>query len=88
AVAALSTGMALADPAPGDLTRYLRCIDLERQMRVEAATLAEEPNAVADWNTWSSGVRQWFRVQCLDLSGEQSVLPGPMDSALLKADKI
>lgn len=85
AVAALATGMALADPVPADLTRYLRSLDHERRLRVAAAEEAGEFQIAEDWRAWCSGVRHWFRIQCLGLEGEEGVLPGPLvDSAAEK----
>ena len=79
AVAALVTAMALADPAPSDLTRYLRSLDRERDLRVGAAEEAGRPEVAERWRHWASGARQWFRVLCLDLPAEQAWLPGPLD---------
>jgi hypothetical protein len=79
AVAALATAMALADPAPGDLTRYLRSLDHERRLRVSAAEGAGELAIAEDWRVWSDGARHWFRVLCLGLDAGQ--LPGPSEAA-------
>jgi len=85
ATAAMASAMALADPLPGDLTRYLRCVDHERELRLAAAETAGEPDVAADWRAWSTGVRLWFRVHCLGLEGEEAVLSGPLESAVLGA---
>ena len=79
AIAALATGMALADPVPGDLTRYLRTLDNERVLRVVAAEEAGELQIAADWHAWCKGVRHWLRIQCLGLRGAEGVLPGPLE---------
>jgi aminopeptidase YwaD len=84
AVAALATAMALADPRPQDLTRYLRSVDHERQARVDAALAAGEDAVAEDWRVWCTGVRQWFRIMCLHLEGEQARLPGVMRSLSLE----
>ena len=76
-VAALATGMAMADPRPTDLDRYLKSLVEEKRVRVGAAMEWDEPELVAAWEAWSEDVRQWFRIQCLSLEGEDAVLPTP-----------
>jgi aminopeptidase YwaD len=78
AVAALVTALALADPRPGDLTRYLRSLDRERDLRVAAAEEAGRLEVAEAWRRWAAGARQWFRVLCLDLPEDQAWLPGPL----------
>ncbi len=84
AVTALVTAMAIADPRPQDLTRYLECVNRERVMRVRVAEEAQELALAEDWRTWSSGVRNWFRIECLGLQGKGNELPGVMESAYIK----
>lgn len=79
AVAALATALAIADPVPGDLTRYLRSLDHERRLRTSAAEGAGESGLVEDWRAWCDGARHWFRVLCLGL--DRSELPGPIETS-------
>lgn len=78
ATAAMATTLAIADPIPEDLTRYLRTLDHERRLRVQVAEEAGEFQIAEDWRAWCSGVRHWFRIQCLGLTGAEGVLPGPL----------
>ncbi len=75
AVAALSTALAIADPKPTDLDRYLKSMLRAKHVRLQAALNAEEPEVAEAWDLWYSDVRQWFRVHCLGLEGEEGVLP-------------
>ena len=61
----VSALMALADPKPTDLDRYLRSLRTEIDVRLEAAaTVGDE--AIADaWKAWSTGARLWLRALCL-----------------------
>ncbi|MFT7668860.1 MAG: aminopeptidase YwaD [Planctomycetota bacterium] len=86
AIAALVTAMALADPEPGDLTRYLTTLSSERVLRIVAAEEAGEVEIAEDWRAWCSGVRHWLRIHCLGLQGADGILPGPLESAALKRD--
>jgi len=86
AVAALATGLAVADPVPDDLTRYLRSLDHERRLRVSAAEEAGEFEIAEDWRAWCSGARHWLRIQCMWLEGEEGVLPGPLESRALEQE--
>jgi len=63
--ALMSTAMALADPVPADLQRYLLSLNEELNVRVEAARLVEDEDLVRMWKDWSFGARQWLRVECL-----------------------
>ena len=67
AIAALATAMAVADPKPTDLDRYLKSMVRARQVRVSAALGALETELAEDWEAWYFGVRQWLREQCLSL---------------------
>ncbi|HUR27316.1 MAG TPA: M28 family peptidase, partial [Planctomycetota bacterium] len=64
--------LALADPRPGDLERYLRTNLLEKKLRVAAARDAKDAELAEQWNTWSESVRQWFRRECLRLVPEET----------------
>jgi len=74
-VAALSTVLAIADPLPTDLERYLESLSFERRLRIEAAEEWEEPEVADRWRAWSDGARQWLRIHCLGLEGDDAVLP-------------
>lgn len=74
-IAALSTVLAVADPQPTDLERYLESLTFERRLRVEAAEEWEEPEVAEEWRAWSDGARQWLRVHCLGLEGDDALLP-------------
>ncbi len=75
AVSALATALAIADPKPTDLERYLKSMLEAKHLRVGAALAAEEPEVALAWEDWFRGVRHWFRVQCLGLTGEDAILP-------------
>lgn len=64
-VAVLSTALAIADPRPADLDRYLRTNSEERKLRVQAALDAGDSELAERWRKWSDGARQWLRVECL-----------------------
>jgi len=66
--AILSTALAMADPRPGDLDRYLRCLSIERDLRLDACAEAEMEELGELWKTWCTGTRMWLRDQCLGLS--------------------
>jgi aminopeptidase YwaD len=61
----LSTALSVADPKPADLDRYLQSLDMERDVRVEAAEAAEDQALAQQWRDWCDGARHWFRVECL-----------------------
>ncbi|MDP6368111.1 MAG: M28 family peptidase, partial [Planctomycetota bacterium] len=67
-VAIMATGLALADPRPEDLERYLKTLDLERNLRVAAAVEQEDADTAAAWRAWSTGARHWLRAHCLNLN--------------------
>jgi len=66
-VAALATGLALADPRPTDLDRYLRSLLAEKHMRMAAAEEAGRPDNAEAWRQWCEGTQAWFRAQCLGI---------------------
>jgi hypothetical protein len=72
-VALMSTALALADPKPGDLDRYLRSLNEEENVRVQAATTATQPELAEKWHRWCTGARQWLRVQCLRIPASEQV---------------
>jgi len=63
--AAGATALALADPRPSDLDRYLRSLNEEENVRVQAAEGARRPELAQKWRDWCDGARQWLRVECL-----------------------
>ncbi|MCB9913805.1 MAG: hypothetical protein H6828_01500 [Planctomycetes bacterium] len=77
AVAALCTALAVADPEPGDLDRYLKSMSRARRVRVDAARAVGNEEIAAAWTAWNEGVRHWFRALCLDLEPEAADAPGP-----------
>ncbi|MEO6711202.1 MAG: M28 family peptidase, partial [Planctomycetota bacterium] len=60
--------LALADPRPADLDRYLRTNLAEKKLRVGAAKDAKDEELARQWEAWSEAVRQWFRRECLRLA--------------------
>ena len=68
AAAILTTALCAADPRPEDLDRYLRSLDQEERIRVDAA-LAEGDDELAQlWRDWCTQTRVWLRTECLRLS--------------------
>jgi hypothetical protein len=65
-VAAGATALALADPVPADLERYLLTNREELDLRVRDALEAEDGALAERWRDWCTGVRHWFRALCLD----------------------
>lgn len=65
--AVLTTALALADPLPTDLDRYLRTLNRERVIRIEAALEAEEEELAEQWREWTTGARLWLRQEILRL---------------------
>ena len=46
-------------------------------------TAAEEAGCLdvaEDWRNWPSGARQWLRVLCLPIEGDEAWLPTPLES--------
>lgn len=60
--AILSTALSVADLRSSELPRYLGCIQLDRALRLAAATEAERPDVAERWSTWFGGVEKWFEV--------------------------
>jgi hypothetical protein len=65
-VALLATGLALASAEPGDLDRYVRTLERERQLRVGKAE--GDAALAAHWEEWCNGVRGWLRELCLGVA--------------------
>ncbi len=70
ACAVAAATLALADPKPADLDRYLRTNLAEKKLRIAAAKDAKDEELAAHWESWSEAVRQWFRRECLRLAPE------------------
>ncbi|MCC7014707.1 MAG: M28 family peptidase [Planctomycetes bacterium] len=71
ALALSATALALADPKPADLERYLRSLNEERKLRVAAAEAEHEPELAEAWRQWTDGARRWLRVECLRIPEEE-----------------
>ena len=59
--AIVSAGLALADMGPADVKRHLATNELERRLRVDAATAAGNAAAVDAWGAWCDGCASWLR---------------------------
>lgn len=70
-VALMATALALADPLPGDLDRYLQSLNAEENVRVAAALEAGDEQLAESWRRWCDGARQWLRVECLRIPPTQ-----------------
>ena len=64
--AVMATALALADPGPGDLERYLAANDQELKLRVEAAGRAGEVENAAAWEAWCDGAAEWLKAFCAE----------------------
>jgi hypothetical protein len=69
AAAAGATALALADPLPGDLERYLLTNRAQLDARVSAATAASDDSLAPRWRERCTRVRHWFRALCLGGGG-------------------
>ncbi len=67
--AILSTALALADPRPTDLARYLESLRFELELRLAACARAGDGELAERWREWVSGARLWLRAQCLGIRG-------------------
>jgi hypothetical protein len=65
AVAILASALCVADPRPTDLDRYLRTLDQERRVRLDAAREAGDERIERLWTEWCEGARHWLRWECL-----------------------
>ena len=74
-VAVVTTALAVADPRPLDLDRYLRTNNEERKLRVQAALDAGDAKLAELWRAWTDGARQWLRIECLRIPAEELVPP-------------
>jgi len=60
-VALVVAAMAIADPLPTDLDRYLETLNNARRLRIAAAEEASDPELAEKWRTWFTGARLWLR---------------------------
>jgi hypothetical protein len=74
-VVILATMLAVADPRPIDLDRYIRSIEMERRVRVEAAEAVGKPTVAQAWVDWCRGAVGWARAECLDIPIEEATPP-------------
>ena len=69
--ALMATALALADPVPADLQRYLLSLNEELNVRVAAAREVDDEDLVRMWKDWSFGARQWLRIECLRIPPQE-----------------
>jgi len=62
--AVMSCALALADPVPADLERYLASLELERELRIASARAVGSAEAEALWQAWCDSVQTWFTDFC------------------------
>lgn len=72
-VAILATMLAVADPRPEDVRRYVVSAELERQVRVAAAEAAGNPECAEAWEDWTTGAVGWLRAECLGIPLEEAL---------------
>ena len=75
--AILATALATTCARPGDLDRYVRSLELEKSVRVNAAGVANDEQLAQDWVDWCDGARNWLRKLCLGMDED---LPQTGDS--------
>ena len=63
-VVVLSIALAITDPLPGDIDRYLASNELERRLRLRAAAEAGEEEVARHWRTWCDGAAGWLKMIC------------------------
>jgi hypothetical protein len=63
--AILATALGVSNARPEDLERYLKSLDLERDLRIEAAREEENLEIEMAWALWCDGARNWLRKLCL-----------------------
>lgn len=63
-VAIVATAMAVANPHPEDLERYLASLKMEEDLRVDAALKADRLQIAELWKTWCAGSREWIEDLC------------------------
>lgn len=86
-VVVLATMLAVADPRPIDLDRYVRSMELERQVRIAAAEDAENPTLAMGWEDWCREGIGWLRAECLRIPLEEALPPRPKPKVEAGADQ-
>ena len=66
-VALLAAALAVADPRPADLDRYLESLSLDRRLRQQAARDAGDAELEAAWGEWCVDAQLWLRALALGL---------------------
>jgi hypothetical protein len=66
--AMLATALAVADPRPVDMDRYLKSLDVEWNLRLQACADAHDDATSSAWSEWRKGARLWLRDLCLNVS--------------------
>ena len=79
--AILATALAVADPQPDDLRRYIDSVNAERILRVEVALGAEDEELAEAWRVWTTGARNWLRMLCWGLDDEADEPPADAPAA-------
>jgi aminopeptidase YwaD len=69
-----ATLLAMADPRPKDLSRYLISLGMESELRIKAANEAKMPGLAAAWSEWHRGASAWLRSECLGISQQEALL--------------
>lgn len=64
-VAILATALCMADPRRVDLDRYLRSVEIEKEVRMAAAREAGDPELARRWKSWCLGASSWLRRECV-----------------------
>lgn len=83
--ALMATALALSDPRPADLDRYLRTLNAEQDVRLLAAREAGDSELEDAWGAWCLGARQWLRIECLRIPEDQVI---PLSSQPPAADPV
>jgi hypothetical protein len=73
--ALLATALAVADPKPQDLDRYVQSLQREETARVNAADAVDNQPVVEAWGRWCYGARMWLRSLCLGPGAEEPPPP-------------
>ena len=76
--AIFAAALAVADPKPEDLGRYLGSLEQERALRIAAAREVENVELAQSWCRWTKGARAWLRAECLPGVEHGEELPPPV----------
>jgi len=63
-VALLATALAVADPRPEDLERYLASLAMEETLRTRVAIENGDAELSEQWRHWCSGAAAWLEAHC------------------------